>query len=419
VLAHLCPAKWRGNASSRELLIHFQEKVELYGISGSKLSHPFFIIMTVMEASNVEQAVELLEKANAELQAELLPAAVADRLLAAYARAEKLAGFGVAALAVKRNDPCELARITGTSIGKAKAVVATGRALPSSGELTSALAHGDISVDQAGEIAAAEESSPGAATELLEIAKKQSFHVLKDTARKAKLEAEQHRDLFARQRAARCARSYRDELGMMHIHLALEPHVAVPITARAEADAARLAKRSRGSGTAESEPFERHLADAYTELLSGAGKGASRRPELVVLVSHEVAARGWKDVRDGEVCKIPGVGPVAPGVAKRIAQDAFLSGVFYDGKDLRHLVRWTRSIPVEVLLALELGEPPSFDGVSCADCGNRFRTEFDHVRPRFRSGPTSRRNLQPRCWRCHQAKTRRDVRAGRVDPPDP
>jgi 5-methylcytosine-specific restriction endonuclease McrA len=84
--------------------------------------------------------------------------------------------------------------------------------------------------------------------------------------------------------------------------------------------------------------------------------------------------------------------------------------VFYDGTDLRHLKRWSRAIPVEVALALELGEPPGFDGVACVDCGNRFRTEFDHVQPRFATGPTSHPNLKPRCWSCHQAKTKRDRR---------
>jgi hypothetical protein len=305
-----------------------------------------------MDASYVEQAVQLLEKANAELQPELVSGPAAESLLAAYARAEKLAGYGVAALAARRADAGELARLTGTSIGKAKAVVATGRSLPASGELTAALAQGDISLDQAGEIAAAQESSPGAASELLEVARKESFHVLKAKARKAKLEAGQHQDLFCRQRAARFARSYGDELGMIHIHLALQPHLAVPITARAEAEAARLARGARGSRSPVRDSFEQHLADAYAGLLAGAGKGPSRRPELVVLVSHEVTQRGWKDVRQGEVCKIPGVGPVAAPVAKEIARDAFLSGVFYDGKDLRHFVRWTRNIPVEVLVAL-------------------------------------------------------------------
>ncbi|MGH2808555.1 MAG: HNH endonuclease, partial [Actinomycetota bacterium] len=127
----------------------------------------------------------------------------------------------------------------------------------------------------------------------------------------------------------------------------------------------------------------------------------------------------WTDVREGEICKIPGVGPVAPQVARAIADDAFLNGVFFDGKDLRHFKRWTRHIPVEVAVALELGSSPDFDGVRCVDCGNRFRTEFDHVKPRAARGPTSNGNLKPRCWSCHQAKTERDRKNGKFKPPDP
>ena len=208
-----------------------------------------------------------------------------------------------------------------------------------------------------------------------------------------------------------------DELGMVHIHLALEPHVGTPIVARAEAEAQRRARRARKDGTPE--PFERHAADAYAALLSGSGTGRARRPELVVLVSHEVAKRGWRDVRDGEVCKIPGVGPVAPEVAREIGCDVFLTGVFYDGKNLKQLKRWTRSIPVEIGIALELGKPPDFDGMRCVDCGNRFRNEIDHVEPHIAGGPMSVDNGAPRCWGCHKAKTARDRRAGKLRPPDP
>jgi 5-methylcytosine-specific restriction endonuclease McrA len=104
--------------------------------------------------------------------------------------------------------------------------------------------------------------------------------------------------------------------------------------------------------------------------------------------------------------------PVAPQVAKDIARDAFLSGVFFDGTDLHSFARWTRTIPIDVLIALEL------DGVRCTDCGNRFRTEFDHVEPHVAHGPASNGNLKPRCWRCHQAKTKRDRNAGRFRAPD-
>ena len=77
---------------------------------------------------------------------------------------------------------------------------------------------------------------------------------------------------------------------MINIHLSWEPHVGTPIVNRAEAEAARLYRQAKKEDRAE--PFECHLADAYAALMSGAGTGRSKRPELVVLVSHEVAKRG-------------------------------------------------------------------------------------------------------------------------------
>ena len=365
-----------------------------------------------MKRDIMGQAIELLEKANAGLEPELLRAADARELLSLYARVVKLGEFGVAALARRIDNTEQVARATGSSMGKAKAVVATGKVLQRSDDLSIALQQGEVSLDQAATIASAEESSPGAAKELVQVAREESFCVLKDKARKAKLEAEQHRGLATRQRAARFGRSYSDELGMVNIHLRLEPHVGAPIVARAEAEAQRLARKAKKDDT-EPEPFERHLADAYAALLSGSGKGRARRPELVVLVSHEVAKRGWRGVRKGETCKIPGLGPVAPQVAQQIAGDAFLSGVFFDGTDLRQLKRWSRHIPIEVAIALELGDRPDFDGVVCVDCGNRFRTEFDHVEPHSRGGTTCNENMRPLCWRCHQSKTKRDRAGGR------
>jgi hypothetical protein len=365
--------------------------------------------MECMSATLIDRAIELLEKANANLEPELLRAPDARKLLASYARAERLAAFGVAAMTRKVDNFDQVARITGTSIGKARAVVETGKAMSSSDDLNVAMRTGSISLDQATEIAAAERSAPGSAPDLLKVAKNEGFNVLKEKARNAKLEAEQHRGLGDKQRAARCARSYTDALGMVDIHLRFEPHIGTPIVARAETEAQRLARAAKKAG--KPEPFERHLADGYAMLMAGEMKGRTRRPELVVLVGHEVAQRGWKDVRKGEVCKIPGIGPVAPQVAREIADDAFLSGVFYDGKDLRQFKRWGRNIPVEIAIALELGRPPGFDGIACVDCGNRFRTEIDHVQPRSARGPTSHPNLEPRCWPCHQEKSRREREA--------
>jgi hypothetical protein len=369
-----------------------------------------------MELSHLDDAAKSLEKANADLEPKLLTIADARDRLEAYARIHKLAAYGIAALAARLDDAPSLARATGTSLPQANETVTTGKVLNDSAPLNEAFRSGAVSLGQATEISKAEASAPGAAGDLLKVAQKKSFSILRQKARKVKLEAERHHDLAQRQHDSRSARSYNDNLGTVNIHLVLEPHVGTPLVARAEAEAARLAKASSKEFR---EPFERYLADAYAKLLSGTKTTPTRRPELVVLVNHEVIKRGWKDVREGEVCKIPGVGPIAPEVAREIAQDAFLNGVFYEGVDLRHFARWTRNIPIGVLIALELGDPPGFDRVCCVDCGNRFRTEFDHLEPPVASGPTSKANLNPRCWSCHRAKTERDRKAGKLTPPEP
>ena len=169
-------------------------------------------------------------------------------------------------------------------------------------------------MDQATEIARAEKACPGVSSELLAMAHEESFHVLKEKSRKVVLEAEQHRGLAERQHNSRRARSFSDELGMMHINLCLEPHVGTPIVNRAEAEGGRLCREARKERARE--PFECHLADAYAALLSGGASKHPPRPELVVLVSHEVAKRGWKEVRRARSARSPEWGrwlPRSPG----------------------------------------------------------------------------------------------------------
>ena len=73
-----------------------------------------------MDVTSVDEAIELLEKANADLEPELLSVPEAKERLKAYVRAQRLAAFGVAALSRKLDDVAELARVTGTSLGRAK-----------------------------------------------------------------------------------------------------------------------------------------------------------------------------------------------------------------------------------------------------------------------------------------------------------
>ena len=80
-----------------------------------------------MQLDVLEQAIELLEKVNADLEPDLMRASDCRRWLALSARADKLLGYGVAKVAARLDDVAELARATGTSLGKAKATVETPR----------------------------------------------------------------------------------------------------------------------------------------------------------------------------------------------------------------------------------------------------------------------------------------------------
>ncbi|MCA1708715.1 MAG: hypothetical protein LC808_37705, partial [Actinobacteria bacterium] len=224
-----------------------------------------------METGIIE-AIEGLEKENANLEPELMTAEDASELMSLYVKAERLASFGIAALSRKLADSAQVARLTGTSIGQAKTVQATGKVMAQSDELSMALQRGVVSLEQATEIASAEESAPGSARELVQVAQVRPFNVLREKARKTKLEAEQHSGLAERQRRARDARSFSDPLGMIDIHLRFEPHIGVPIVARAESDAERLTRAARKAGDRET-TFAQHLADAYAQMLAGGGKG--------------------------------------------------------------------------------------------------------------------------------------------------
>ncbi|MGH2800754.1 MAG: hypothetical protein ACRDM0_24420, partial [Thermoleophilaceae bacterium] len=94
----------------------------------------------------IDEAVTWLEKANADLDPELLDAPAAREMLEAYVRAQRLAAFGVTALTRKLDDASEIARVTGTSMGKAKATIETGKALGDADQVRAAFKSGELSM---------------------------------------------------------------------------------------------------------------------------------------------------------------------------------------------------------------------------------------------------------------------------------
>jgi hypothetical protein len=236
-------------------------------------------------------------------------------------------------------------------------MIETGRRMAEEPRLGGAARRGEVSLDQAEVIAHTTGVAPGSIDDLLSVARSESFHVLKSKARTVRLEAEDQTTLGQRQHRARRLRHWIGEMGMIHLEAALEPHIGTPMINRLQEAACRI---SRTRSTSDAEPFERYLADVLPTITTGSGEGSRRgRTDMVILVSHEITQRGWQDVREGEQCKIPGIGPVDPQVAREIAGNAFLNALFYDGEDLRHFKRWIRNIPHRSASPCNWASPPA------------------------------------------------------------
>ena len=299
-----------------------------------------------------------------------------------------------------------MARSTGSSTGEARAALETLKVVDACPATKDALAAGEVSLAQAREIA----SVPEHEAELLELARTSGARAVKDAARKLRLEAIDPEELSAKQHAAREFVHWKDDLGMIRFRGALPPSAGVSFVNRLDAETDREWRAAKRAGRVESRAA--HASDAFVRMLDGAGTGKARSADLVIVQDLRAYRRGH--AHPGELSHIIGGGPIPVRVARELAKDAFLKVVLHDGVNIHTVAHFGRRRPAELNTALELGAPPDFDGVTCAElgCERKYGLQWDHIDPVANDGPTSVENLQPLCWPDHQDKTARDRAAG-------
>ena len=161
---------------------------------------------------------------------------------------------------------------------------------------------------------------------------------------------------------------------MVRLGGGLAPEVGIPLVNRLEAETDRIRKAARRQGS--DEPRAAHAADALVQLLAGKGKGRATRADMVIVWDRSAATRG----AGGEAtAHIVGGGPIPVAVARDLAEGAFIKTVIHDGVRIETVKHVGRYIPVELRTALELGDPPGFEGLACVDCGSRDGLQHDHA----------------------------------------
>jgi hypothetical protein len=391
----------------------------------------------------------------------------ASSLVEAFTRAERLCGAGKTLAATRvveshahersghRSGPDWLASVTGESVGSAVDVLQLGGSLEHHPALEEAYRGGLVSSQRARLVAGAARVNPGREGELVRGAERDTLRQLKQRCLAAKAEGRSTRDARAAHeaiRAARRCRAWTDDEGAFRLDALLTPDAGAALLASLTAESNRCFERARRAGA--HEPPDAYAADALVALVTGRGiigtggtrgahtgtgtgahtgadahshagdPGARRAPDprarVHLRVDLDALRRG--SLGDGEVCEIPGVGPVPVQTARDLMGDALCELVITNGIDVTTVCTLGRSIPTALDTALvERDRHCVVPG-----CDVTKGLERDHWIVAFaHGGPATIENLARLCSHHHYLRTHQgfELHGGpgrwRWEPPPP
>jgi hypothetical protein len=359
----------------------------------------------------------------------------AARLLEIFSEIEKLASGGkmLSARRVEssnvwrgkghRSAAAHVAEATGSGLGPAITALEAARQLGSLPATEDAMRDGRLSEAQVKEIAGAAILRPESEQELVDAARTQPLNVLKLRCRRVRAAEQDPGATYDAIHRGRYLRNWIDNDGAVRFDARLTPDEGARLVAAVKAESDLLARGARRD--LRDEPRKATMADALVRLAcgrSGGGpevdreSGDGERPDpgpsamVHVRVDHEALVRG--SVAPGEVCEIPGIGPIPVDVARRLAVDSMLSVLVTNGVDVTTVTRAGRTIPASIRTALIERDPVCV----VPGCGLRDELEIDHVDPFGQGGETKLSNLARLCHWHHYLKTHQRHRLERDGP---
>lgn len=356
-------------------------------------------------------------------------------LLDAFCRLERLGASGRLLLAARAagglrwkregfTSPAEwLAARTGTPTGRARDDLEASERLAELDGVAEAVRAGDLSTDQARVIADAVAANPGAQADLLGMAADESLRELADEAARRKAEVE---DVTAREhriRRDRRCRTWTDRDGAWNLsargslsdgsaflvelerltnqHFGLARRDGVREAREAYAFDALMDMATR-SHRRIPRPTATDSGDGTpSDVPSGDPPGRENLRHLALLhVDLTALVRGV--VAEGEVCELPGVGPISVAAARELLGESILKLVMTRGHDVVNVTHLGRGANAAQQVALLWTRPVC----SVRGCNRRARLQNDHRRPWADDRRTHLANLDPLCDHHHDRKTR-------------
>ncbi len=291
-----------------------------------------------------------------------------------------------------------VARRLGVGTGEVRGAIETATKLESLPATDLAVREGRLSAAEALLITNAATLNPSSELELLHVAER-GLVPLKDACIRARADVEDPGARAKRQHRQRHWRMWTDGEGQLLGRFQYPPEIGGPLKAVIDAEVKRIFRDHKAGS--DHEPLDAYAADAVADCMLRTKPRAEKSVAATVhiVIDHGALMRGG--TADGEVCEIPGVGPVDVEWVKELLSSAFLTTVIKKGKDILGVSHLGRHVPAEVMTALVVS------GRECdvQDCNHRGYLERDHATDYAKGGPTSFMNLGWLCYRHHRLKS--------------
>jgi len=372
-------------------------------------------------AGEVRSVAAGLRELVAGLEPREVPLAVAAEVLAAFVEVERVAASGrllVTARAAEAGEweraragsPVEwLAALLGTSTGRAKAELVTSEQLGSLEATAGAVRAGLLSAEQAGVVADAASVNPGAESDLVAHAQRESLTRTKAEAERRKAEARSEDEVAARDARVRRERRVRCWYANGAGHLEAVGPVAAIKDMEAWINQQVDGRLRRKTAPTDREPAAALRFDALMGAADTAGAGpgesAGRRSKKtpvrrLTLVKVDLAALVRGHTWPGELCEIGGL-PVSVAELRRTLGDSMLHLVLTNGDAVVDVVNLGRKPTVAQMLAKLFAD----SCCSVEGCDRAVRLEFDHRDDWVRTLTTRLASLDLVCDHHHRLKT--------------
>jgi hypothetical protein len=366
-------------------------------------------------ATKLKQVEVLLGEVMKDFEPEVVDSDYARDLLQSFTKIERVAATGKAMTAKRVADSGSwradgdrsaahwMARSTGVPVGEAVGVLETAERVANLPGVDEAMRAGKLSQAQAREVSEAAKADPSSESGLLKLAQEESVEQLRKECSRVKAAALP--DEKAHHEGVRLRRRFRHWTtnGEFRFEGLTTVDEGAKLLAGMRETKTRLVREAKKQGRRE--PDEASAVDALV-VMAEHMRDCGERPQRMgpgtlvhVTVSHEALTRGH--VEGGEVCEIPGVGPIPVATAEALASDAIIAGLLYKGTDVTKVCHFGRTINATLRTALIARDPVCV----VPGCDVSEGLEIDHNKPVTEHGPTSLKNTQRGCNHHHYLKT--------------